>query len=384
MKKFTPVNVMGSHKFSGKNSFFGSGFPGSSVPSAPFIPVTVLNNKIGNNLSEVINMGLSDSTWNKYRTAHNHLKRVEEETGVSMNIPLSDGQLLWYVSYLGIHRNVDSKTIDNYLSGLRMLHISLGFSVPTLKSPIVKMAIKGTKRRQNLKDELKVKKKRRAISLPILEYISHQIAVDPVLSVFDKQLYFAVCLTGFFGSFRMGEIVSRQAKSFDSQFTLLTEDVSFNIVPFPDGSSVKSFRFRIKSPKIEKVSVGDEVEVFEVDSPMDPIAALSRYIGMLEERGWQDPVKPLFRRDNGMCITRDHLNKFLKNKLSPLLASDDLVSCHSFRAGISSHMTGWGFSSDEIMGQGRWSSSSWELYCKLPLTRRRFIASKLACHLQSI
>ena len=97
VKKITPVNVKNSHKFSGKNSFFGVDFPGAGVSRVPNIPNSVLNDKIDKNLSCIMDMGLADSTWNKYKTSLNHLRRIQDETGVDMSLPLSDRQLLWFV-----------------------------------------------------------------------------------------------------------------------------------------------------------------------------------------------------------------------------------------------------------------------------------------------
>lgn len=179
----------------------------------------------------------------------------------------------------------------------------------------------------------------------------------------------------------LGELVSRQAKSFDSEFTLLCSDVNIHKVPFPDGSSVGCFRFKIKSPKVDRVGNGDEVEVFQIESGLDPFSALSRYKELLVRNGWFIPDKPFFRRNNGFCLTRDHLNSFLREKFAPLLSPGDIISSHSFRSGVSSQMQSWGFSSDDIKGQGRWSSEAWTSYCKIPLIRRRLIASRLSTHL---
>ena len=93
----------------------------------------------------------------------------------------------------------------------------------------------------------------------------------------------------------LGELVSRQAKSFDSEFTLLCSDVNIHMVPFPDGSSVGCFRFKIKSPKVDRVGNGDEVEVFQIESGLDPFSALSRYNASSE--AWTSYCKiPLIRR----------------------------------------------------------------------------------------
>lgn len=121
-----------------------------------------------------------------------------------MSLPLDDQKILWYISNLGSQREIESKTIANYITGLRMLHLSLGIHIPSLKTPIVALALKGTKRKQELLKEFQSKPRRRAITLPLLEFLSNQIALDSSLCEFDQQVFHTLSVTGFFGSFRLG------------------------------------------------------------------------------------------------------------------------------------------------------------------------------------
>ena len=118
-RKFTPINRKNEHKFGGKNSFFGN----TSSPLLANIPNTPTNIDIANNLKKSMGMALADGSWGKYQTAFNHLMRVQQETGVQMKLPLCDDQILWYISYLDTVRKIDVKTIEGYISGLRMLHL---------------------------------------------------------------------------------------------------------------------------------------------------------------------------------------------------------------------------------------------------------------------
>ena len=116
-RKTSPVDKIGSQKFKGKNSFFGSCFPNSVSQFTSNIPESSINKSVSAHLSSILKMGLSDSTWGKYRTSLNHLNRIQESTGVDMSLPLDDNKLLWFISFLSSQRNLDSKTIDGYLSG---------------------------------------------------------------------------------------------------------------------------------------------------------------------------------------------------------------------------------------------------------------------------
>ena len=53
------------------------------------------------------------------------------------------------------------------------------------------------------------------------------------------------------------------------------------------------------------------------------------------------------------------------------------MTSHSFRAGIASLMGVLGYSDDQIMAIGRWSSSAFERYLKLPRTKRAQMAKEL-------
>ena len=88
---------------------------------------------------------------------------------------------------------------------------------------------------------------------------------------------------------------------------------------------------------------------------------------------------PFFRQESGANYTKQQFNKDIKFLLKNDVSYDegDKITAHSFRAAISSHMDQWGFLPEEIKGWGRWSSNAYKLYCKLPTTARRRLASKL-------
>ena len=54
------------------------------------------------------------------------------------------------------------------------------------------------------------------------------------------------------------------------------------------------------------------------------------------------------------------------------------LTSHSFRTGLASMMGNLGFGDQDIQAMGRWSSSAFETYLRLPRTRRAEMARRMA------
>jgi integrase len=136
-------------------------------------------------------------------------------------------------------------------------------------------------------------------------------------------------------------------------------------------------RVYIKSPKV-RVGVGTDVEVFALNSTLCPVAALKKYIALSTPDTYRQDL-PLFRQESGANYYKSLFNKHLRSLLQSDInyAQGDKITTHSFRAGIASHMEQWGFSSSDIQGWGRWSSSAYKRYCRLPVLARRRLAEQL-------
>ena len=205
-RKVVPVPTPRKHKYSGKNSLFGLNHPCRSQFISPIAPPSSLNTKISSNLGSILSTGLADSSWDRYKTAYNHLKAVERDTGKDMSLPLSEETTLWYVSYLSTTRDISSKTIEGYLQGLKMLHLAVGISLPSLKSPLVKLALKGHDKERMLRaleSTIHNKPHRRAITMELLKHFINFLH-EKISSPFNMWAYYTCSVVAFFGSFRIG------------------------------------------------------------------------------------------------------------------------------------------------------------------------------------
>ena len=251
-----------------------------------------------------------------------------------------------------------------------MATLASGVTNQTLRHPVVSLVLTGQKNLESMRNSKERKPARRAMTLPLMLLLGHRLSQSG-WSEHKKQLIWTVALTALFGSFRIGELLSKSADSFDSRFTLLRRDVTHINGP------VEMIRVFIKSPKV-RVGVGDEVEVFALNSTYCPVKAAKRYMAMAESAKF-DPELPFFRQESGANYGKDLFNRDLKTLLKDDIdyAGGETISSHSFRAAIPSHMAQWGYSETDIQGWGRWSSQAYKKYCKLPVLTRRQLAQKL-------
>ena len=372
-KKFSPSDKPLTAKYGGQKGWFT--YSSLRVPSA--WPTSELLSTLTDKAVTVLNNGVSNGTWGNYSTAVRHLMRCQQDTGVPMNFPLSPPQLVVYMSWLLMVRAVQPETVKGYLSGLRMAHIASGVYIHTLHSPIIDQFLTGAANIANIEEDLASKPYRKAVTLPLLLLISHKIKTSE-WSKYKQQLVWSVCLLAFHGAFRCGELLASNVKTFDSKFHLLRRDITMLKLVL-NGAKVSVARVRVKSPKTGRVGLGQEVEVFQLQSKLCPIAALCRFWEMSDGLSLNEPNQPAFRREDGFCYTKTQLNADLKSILADEISYETgaSISCHSFRAGLSSHMSQWNFSKEDIQGWGRWTSDAYERYCKLPSTARRLLALRL-------
>ena len=343
-------------------------------------PSSSLLSTLESSLAGLLNATVSQGTWRGYATAMNHLTRCEEDTHIPMTLPLSQHQVLVYVSWLLTVRMVAADTVSHYLSGVRMAHLAAGFPFPDLRPPVVTMTIRGARHLADVKQASLGRPVRRAMTLPLMLILGHRIA-ESSLSEYRKQLVWTVALLALFGAFRVGELLTSEATTF-TNVSLLAREVTLHTLDTPAGP-VDLVRVFVKSPKV-RIGVGDEIEVFALQSNLCPVQAVRRYIGLAEALP-EFQTRPFFRRQSGANYTKNDFNKDLKSLLCKDINYEegDSISAHSFRAAIASHMLQWGFAEADIQGWGRWSSQAYRRYTKLPVLARRRLAEQLHTCFQS-
>jgi hypothetical protein len=85
-------------------------------------------------LARIGNHGLARATWSNYRTIVTMLLKCQAETGGQLELPPDMEPVLVYVAWLTQVRKVKHRKIENYLAGIRPLHLVRGLDVPNLRA----------------------------------------------------------------------------------------------------------------------------------------------------------------------------------------------------------------------------------------------------------
>ena len=332
-----------------------------------------MNSSQASLLAKFANFGLAQSTWSCYKTVLNHLDRCENETGTDLSLPFNLHKTLTFVAWLMDERKVKASTIEKYLSGLRMIHLTEGTEIPCLREPMVKLILTGRKNWDNLKERTENKSKRDPVTAEMMKFFKAKL-LTMNWSIEKKLMFYSVITLAWNGSFRIHELLSKESNTFDPTTTLLWKDISLHEVTF-EGKKVEVLSVFLKSPKVDRIGAGQKVEVFETKSFMCAIKSFKKYEASISRVC--APDEPVFREKSGECFTGAKLNKCLDEISYELKCKGINVKNHSFRSGVPTMMAALGYSEDDIMAAGRWKSKAFMAYTKLPRLQRAKFAAEL-------
>ena len=114
------------------------------------------------------------------------------------NWPLSKNSIQEFITWAAVVRKLKSNTIKSYLSSLNLAHKFRDLSGENCVGFTAKMLLRGI---ENLEFYVDISKEsRKAMSLPLLKLIGHELAKAD-WTVDKKATVWAACSTAFFGSF---------------------------------------------------------------------------------------------------------------------------------------------------------------------------------------
>lgn len=334
-----------------------------SFPSLASYPL------LAKSLSSLANHSLTRSTWSSYTTAEKMLQTCCTDTERTLSYPLEQDDILFFIGWLN-NRGLSSSTISCYISALRQVHLSKGVQPPLLCTDLVNQILAGKKHIDNT--ERKIGPVRIPVTPTLLRILKLQISLDPTICQHDRVLLWFVCSLAFHGSFRMGELLSRKTLIFDPNYSLLQRDVRCKGTEI-NGIKVNFIQISLKSTKTSATTT-TVVDVFSTNNDICPFKAYTKWSKVITET----PSLPAFQLRSGKLLTGTFLNKKLKFWLADYLDfSKTSVSGHSFRAGLVSVLGSLGFEDHNLKTIGRWSSRAFELYTKLPRTKRLAMAKAM-------
>ena len=331
-----------------------------------------LPNQIKAALASMANHGLSASTWKTYNSAMTQLEKCQVHYKRSFAFPMNNEDILLFVTFLLCEKKLKANSVEVYMSALRQIHLAKGYVVKELRPDLVKAILAGKK---NMDDMHKMAHEiRLPVTINMLKLLKLELNNIEGQKGFRK-LVWAVAMICFFGAMRIHEILARNVTYFDPINTLLGQDLKLKTVRLGN-EKVKIIQIKIKAPKESRCVKNKIIDIYKNGGKLCPVRALENWLNTAP------PVKkglPFFRMADGTPFTGRKLNDVLRTCFKKHIPpTKGYISSHSFRGGLASLMGLMGYSDEDIMAVGRWSSQCFENYVKLPRTKRLKMAREMA------
>ena len=313
----------------------------------------------------------ASSTWDKTICALNCLEDFELESGLVLSWPVTPDIVSNFLHWCVFDRKLKPSSIVSYMSHIKLIHNLRGLDGSACDDFACKVQIRGAKNLQFYEpNQTNIKK---VMSLPLLKIFGHNLASTD-WSNHSKSVVWAAACTAFFGSFRFGELLSKEENSFNAFETLMWSDVKF----FDD----RSIQVHNKIPK-NRTKDGEFISIFPfLQDTCCPVQAIVCLFNSAKEKNLED--RPVFTFENGSHLTLSKMNNFIVSFLEPQLGDQaNFYSCKSFRAALPSALASHPHQENDVFIKrwGRWNSEAFERYTRLSHSAKREIFARFAAAL---
>ena len=287
-----------------------------------------------------------------YKSAQRRYLSFCELASITQPYPLREETLCRYVSFLA-DQSLKHRTTKSYLSGIRFAQIHQGLKDPFAEKtmPLLEYTLLGVKRAQA--KQLPAPKPRLPITPVILAHL--QAKWTQPATAEGLMLWAAAC-TGFFGFLRTAEFTVPSPRDYDKSVHLNLEDVALD-----DRSAPKLVQLNIKQSKTDPFRMGTKVYMGKTGLPICPVRAMTAYLATRSPQ-----PGPLFIFPSGEPLTRTLLVRHLHQALQQAGFNASSYNGHSFRIGAATTAAKCGVEDSLIRTLGRWKSSAYLTYIKIP------------------
>lgn len=259
--------------------------------------------------------------------------------------PISVTKLANFIAFM-VHKGYTAATIQTKVAGLSYVHTLKGYPNPSSHF-LIKKILKGCKK-QRLRTDTRL-----PITIPIL--CSLIVALPRLHRLnYYHTMYKAMFLIAFYALLRVGEFTTHAKQG---GHTLLRKDISFEY----EGQTLKGVLLHLKHFKHSKRPVTLSVKASHKLS-MCPVAALRAYT-----RQRCSCKGPLFVNQDCSPVTSYQFSAILRQGIIDMGLNPKVYKPHSLRIGGATRAHQANLSESQIMALGRWSSSSYLRYIRVPI-----------------
>ena len=281
-------------------------------------------------------------------------------------LPAEEETIALYAQFLSRSFKTVS-SIQNYLSGVKLLHLYAGVKLPNMKDFSIKLVLDGIRRRKPhcVKQAL-------PITPSILLHLYQHITLCG-----NGVTVWALFLIAFFLFLRKSNLVPNTTKSFDPKKQLTRAD-------FVLGDQVLLCKIRWS----KTIQYGQRVLVLPLFAlPGSPLCPVTAYKHMIAEFPTVEGHDPAFQVRNGkkvIPLTYFKFHYYLRKLLQEAGYRSELFSSHSFRRGGATFAFQSLVPDQLIKLQGDWQSDAYQRYLDFSLVDRSTVFLQMAAHLPSM
>lgn len=249
-------------------------------------------------------------------------------------MPASEKTVSLYAAYLA--RRLKPSSVKQYLNIVRILHLECGADNPCADSWYLKTTLKGIEKAKGTEVHRK-----EPISPETLLHIKSKLDLD----VSNDCVFWAACLTMFFGLLRKSNLFGTDSEGFNKDKNITRECVHV---------STAAVTLACKWSKSNQSN--DHVHVIRLqalaDHPLCPVAAIVAMFRKVRAAGPHDQAFPM---------TGQAFNRKLRT-LTTSAGAGRALSSHSFRRGGATWALSSGIPGEIVKAMGDWKSQCYLLY----------------------
>ena len=324
-------------------------------------------------LAHNMNHALAKNTWSSYNSGIKKLEEFAVATGTTISLPMQEETILAFSAWI-LNTGVSAATLETYLCSLRMLHLTEGTNPPQLRTQLVSTVLKGKKNIDMFRKRTGATNSRLPMTPSLLRLLKLELR-DSERNLADKRMIWCAATVAFSAGLRGGEFLCHKASVFDPDTALRWKDMKLDTFTV-HGEALEILKLKLRAEKQNHTNTSTICDIYPSQSSLCPIRAFKAW--KLAETD-AEPDLPAFRFHDGPNMTIGAFNKILKETLAPHTKNlRGSISSHSFRIGLASCLGSLGFSDEQVMAAGRWSSRAYQSYMKLPRTKRLEMARAIA------
>lgn len=305
------------------------------------------------NVKELWRASVATTTRSAYRTGILCLVTFMTMSGVIFKPmclpPLTEDVLIYFVTYCHSSLKLKWTTIKLYLAGIRFHYLQAGLPNPLQSGDRLQCIIRGIKRSQ-----VKISKPRLPIDMKILNQICKLLRSGVFSPYIDKTLE-CMCVLAFYGFLRCSEFTVRSHKSVCS--CLRMKDIKF-------AQDKCMFTLSLVSSKTDPFRNGVEIPFFR-NKTICPVSCMLSYLTGYRKESLSSN-EPLFVDAHKQPFSRESFISYLRDIMGRLGYKEADYCGHSFRVGAATVAASSGIEDHLIQTLGRWSSSCYVRYIRVP------------------